>query len=102
MNYFDYMQSGYVCRDQSESSEKETTGSKRRCSRAFVPAVHVASRHVAINILVATTSIRPDAPGFRLAPKQQTMTRSDETGINIRKWTTRGRLALSLSLPPRV
>jgi len=33
------------------------------------------SRHVAINILVAT-SIRPDAPGFRFAPKQQTMTRT--------------------------
>jgi len=44
MNYFDYMQSGYVCRDQSgESSEKEAAD-RRGDSRAFAPAIHVASR----------------------------------------------------------
>lgn len=75
MNYFDYMQSGYVCRDQSANRVRK----KQRIEEETLSRLHsylmcrVASRRVAINILIATTSIRPDAPGFRLAPKQQTM-----------------------------
>lgn len=57
-----------------ESSEKEAAD---RSGDVLAPSLlPYVSRRIAINILVATTSIRPDAPGFRLAPKQQTMTRT--------------------------
>jgi len=44
MNYFDYMQSGYVCQDQSDGSSEKEAADRRGDSRAFAPAVRVASR----------------------------------------------------------